>query len=808
MLSHRPSVQAGTIQSTTVDSLLANADYREFTTEDFDASQYANRVIQAPADSPFRGMDIATSLAKLSFAVEHLNKHIQEQVTNHYEDLLEQVTGLSQMEDVLATVKTGLGSLNDSFDRVREKVLVPYQQMRDHSVQLERVQQAAEVLRRIIRFMYLLRRLDTQLPGGERELPKAALTISELDSIVQDESLLEINIIRDEAELVKNAKKRVIAEGEQILQRGTSMQTADIAAGLQIFYNLGQLSPKVKDMVDRMLLNVQKETQSALDAGTLNKEVKGNQATSPRRDGAPQPPSSGATDGLWARLERLMDVIYENASKVYQLERVLSRRRDPLTHTLFLDEVNKGLNDTLLSYFWKSLSASFDRELRVATKSSQYLLHLFQSGYPRLLRLVHNVFARISVITGIDYSDETQRPESLWILRTLAPFETAYLSRSMSRLMELINAAFPDRPGPTQRPLPSRDDVDRIVRSLNSEMEIAKFDAHLLKAVSKNGQKAIKMFSAKCEQLVTVDSNTQLCGTGPASQNQVLIIESINTFWWMQESLWHLLDEFSEATTDDSLHESAQDVTRALANIVQQVFRQITRELESVLKKIHREDYNARVDSRAPQDSSTSPYVVEFASRIRWLHRELLSRLQCGEESREWIRNLGQRVVDFFLRHASLIRPSNEGIGRVLAGDMTQLEFVLSQWYTATGMKLERDLGESYKALRGFRHLPFLALDQVVNLYKTQKLPAIIVLHHLFARAHPQIPSPMILYGWSETQYSDWIDAHSEADVLVLLDRCLESYADESRRREETGLCAEYMPAKEIIAEKGIETKV
>lgn len=63
--------------------------------------------------------------------------------------------------------------------------------------------------------------------------------------------------------------------------------------------------------------------------------------------------------------------------------------------------------------------------------------------------------------------------------------------------------------------------------------------------------------------------------------------------------------------------------------------------------------------------------------------------------------------MDFFLRHASLVRPMNEGVGRLLASDMTQIEFVLSQWFAAMGMKLERDLGGSYHALRAFRFVPF-----------------------------------------------------------------------------------------------------
>lgn len=71
------------------------------------------------------------------------------------------------------------------------------------------------------------------------------------------------------------------------------------------------------------------------------------------------------------------------------------------------------------------------------------------------------------------------------------------------------------------------------------------------------------------------------------------------------------------------------------------LFGQVTRELESTIMKIHREDFTnrGRPPSRGGSESTSSQYVVELAGKIRWLHRELFSKLQCGEDSREWYGN-------------------------------------------------------------------------------------------------------------------------------------------------------------------------
>ncbi|KAJ3005924.1 Conserved oligomeric Golgi complex subunit, partial [Thoreauomyces humboldtii] len=785
MLSGRKASVAvlGSAEHASVDTLLASGEYTEFAQDDFDSTQYANRVIQAPPDSPFYGMDITTSLAKLSFGIEHLNKHIQEQVTTHYEDLLQQVTGLSRIEEILLTVKQGVGSLNSSFDRVREKVLVPHQEMRDRSLQLERIQTAAEVLRRVLRFMYLLRRPDIQLTGGERELPKAALTIHELNTILAERDLEGIDVIDSEILGIKQATQRISAGGEQLLYRGMQIQNqTDIAAGLQVFYNLGQLSEKVQEVVARTLVTITRELQTALDPVMLNKELK--DASSPRRTaGSPLPPSAPITTHLWHRLEALMDVIYENYNKMLQLHRVLKRKRDTATQVLFLDDVNKSLKSDLLEHFAQGLSAAFEKELRMATKASQPLMVQLQNGYPRLLRLVHNVFARLAVssVSGDDI-------------------------RSLRRLLEPVDAAFPERLAIAVRPTPTRDDVEKVLRTISSELEAAKFDEHFFKAVSRNASKALKTYLNKCEHLCNLDFNqAQIVTSGTASSAQQQLIEALNCLWFMQEGAWKLIHEFENFSPDESLSETVNLLSTALQDLVEPFFAQITRDLESTIVKIGREDFAGRLSSpnRGASESSTSQYVVEFAGKIRWLHRELLSKLHCGEESREWCRSLGRRVLEYFLRHASLVRPANESVGRLLAGDMTQIEFVMSQWLAAMGMKLERDLADSYKALRAFRHMPFLSLEEVLAMRTSQNVSPIIIIHHCIARAHPAIPFPTMLYAWNDTQYSDWLDLHSQDEAAQILERCLDSYASELQRKRDDRRCPEYFAAMQALKAAG-----
>ena len=56
----------------------------------------------------------------------------------------------------------------------------PYTKITSRTQQLRRLQEACDLLRRIIRIVYLSKRLHTQLQGGAREITKAAQSLNEL----------------------------------------------------------------------------------------------------------------------------------------------------------------------------------------------------------------------------------------------------------------------------------------------------------------------------------------------------------------------------------------------------------------------------------------------------------------------------------------------------------------------------------------------------------------------------------------------------------------------------------------------------
>ncbi|KAF7246687.1 Conserved oligomeric Golgi complex subunit 5 [Varanus komodoensis] len=163
-----------------IGELLADECYADFLREDFDVKAYTSQSIHQAV--------IAEQLAKLAQGISQLDKELHVQVVARHEDLLAQATGIESLEGVLEMMQTRITALQSTVDRIRGKIIDPYNKIVSRTAQLARLQAACDLLRRIIRILYLSKRLQGQLQGGSREITKAAQSLNELDPTVPDKS--------------------------------------------------------------------------------------------------------------------------------------------------------------------------------------------------------------------------------------------------------------------------------------------------------------------------------------------------------------------------------------------------------------------------------------------------------------------------------------------------------------------------------------------------------------------------------------------------------------------------------------------
>ncbi|KAF8510569.1 Golgi transport complex subunit 5-domain-containing protein [Hysterangium stoloniferum] len=817
------------------------ADYDVFLRPDFDPNDYANAILAGePYPPPSSRLhtqktrstttdlpkeDISLVLTKLNLGIDDVAKQLKTVVTNHHETLLIQASGAADLQESVTAVRKGLTEITQSLEKLRQKIRIPYQALESQVSRLQRLQLAADVLRRTARFVIVARRLEFQMsefnkakeektPNAdikssngangehegekERNLAKAALSIAELTSLLEDapppppsptEShvdpedplasdvkpipLRSVNAAMSYVPAIDAAHKQVTAEMESMVMSGlANVNQSLLASSLQTAYNLRRLPELVQSLITDLNETVQSRIQLAFDISGISKETNAKDSSmsssliyksrirmEPTNLTAPQ-----WTTTLWSRLETLIEDLSSCCIKVYALEKVLNMKKDAVSQTYFLDEAMKA-NNKPSTIFWTTLSRSLDKHSREAAKSSTFLQQTLGTGYPRLLRLFHDFFAKISVHTDTAYSQTHQSPETILVLRAISQLESFYLSRSLNRLNDSVGQAMS---GGARAP-PGAAEGMAIARTIANELDSAKFDPLLVNGVAKNVNTCLEGFIGRVDTMIVRErSATSMLGP-TASQQLALNAQLVVAVHNCQSRLRKLQEEHS-ATVFSAFEEAIRNIQRTCERTYNPLLVAIRREIGSIIARLHRVDFGKTLDNILPGMGGASAYMKELVEKLSFVRKEVLNRYNIGEITQEWTISIVKYTLRTFVNHVSIVKPLGESGKLQLTSDMAELEFALNAFMSEQGQNATKldVIGDDYRALRGLRPLLFLDNALLASPEATVGLPPLVVLHHILVRS--PIPLPHSLHGWHEAEYVRWVDEHSEEESWTLID--------------------------------------
>eukprot|EP00123_Amoebidium_parasiticum_P010455 comp20115_c0_seq1/m.24821 comp20115_c0_seq1/g.24821 ORF comp20115_c0_seq1/g.24821 comp20115_c0_seq1/m.24821 type:complete len:770 (-) comp20115_c0_seq1:276-2585(-) len=725
-----------------LDRLREDGAYGPFLEGEFNVEKYTASIIASA--------QIEECLSKLKAGIDMLDSELHQQVAERHQDLIQQAMGIQKLEDVLGMVNTRVASLQTSIERIRTRIDGPYNEMVEKTRRLSRLQNACELLRRVIRYLHVTQRLRVQLAAGDRELAKAALSLAELDDVTSVD-LSGLHVVDSENAWVARERENVQDRARNLLNNGLEAQNqADIGTALQVFYNLGLLGLTVNQLIESTTDRVCMEIRS-LSAPPLEKP--GQPAT--KRD-------------MWPSIEKLLNLMYSSYAQVYHLEKVLSKKRDPTTHVCFLDEVVKSNTESKALSFWTTVSTLFANRLEKLADEYVQVRHTLEGEYPKLLRNWNTTKDRLLVLTN-------QQGE--FPLKCQARFESVYLSRGVSRMLDNVNMMF------SGGKLCTRDELQGLSRIMKSELQVASVDRELLLAVARNIGKALRMVVAKAEALVSVEGDAVVFSSTP-SPSMVRNIEIVNMVHMLVNTLQNPLDtRLMSGPPQDSLKNSVEELTAFTDEVLRDYYRAADSHLLSVLLRMHQVNFAAGPSRGASQpDAPCSAYMEDLGREIGIINTTFLQRFTPSIVA-QWRLKLAGRLTELFVRHLSLVRPISDGGKLKLAADMAQFEMTIAPLLDRARIA---EIGAPYKQLRSFRPLVFVetsALD--VDGPTIQSLDPITVLHHLFSRAPNTLQSPYARMQWTLTYYSQWLGSHPPQEALGLIQASLDSYAGEVTRRGE-----------------------
>ncbi|KAM4094911.1 hypothetical protein ACB094_06G230900 [Castanea mollissima] len=746
----------------------------------------------------------ASTAEKLHSAIRLLDSQLRHEVLSRHDDLLSQLSSLHHANVSLSTLRSSVSSLQSSIRKVRSDLSDPLRSINSQTVQLSNLHSASHLLGHSLRALRLSKKLRDLASVDDTEkldLAKAAQFHSEILALYNEYDLAGIDVVDEELKFVKEIGEKLRSEAMKVLERGMEgLNQAEVGTGLQVFYNLGELRATVEQLVNRYKGMAVKSIGAALDM----KAITGSGAVfgpgGVRGSGTPQIGGGAkAREALWQRMGSCMEQLHSIVVAVWHLQRVLSKKRDPFTHVLLLDEIIQEGDSMLTDRVWEALVKAFASQMKSAFTASSFVKEIFTMGYPKLFSMIENLLERISrdtdvkgVLPAISSEGKDQMVAAIEI------FQTAFLALCLGRLSDLVNTVFSVS---SRGNVPTKEHISRIISRIQEEIEAVQLDGRLTLLVLREIGKVLILLAQRAEyQISTGPEARQVSAPATAAQ-----LKNFTLCQHLQEIHTRISSMITglPSIAADVLSPSLGAIYGVACDSVTSLFQAMLERLESCILQIHDQNFGVH-GMDAAMDNNASPYMEELQKCILHFRSEFLSRLLPSSTNAatartetictRLVRNMASRVLIFFIRHASLVRPLSESGKLRMARDMAELELAVGQ-----NLFPVEQLGAPYRALRAFRPLIFLETSQLVSSPLLHDLPLSVILHHLYSRGPEDLQSPLQRNKLTNVQYSLWLDSQGEDQIWKGIKATLDDYATNVRARGDK----EFSPVYPLMLQLG-----
>jgi hypothetical protein len=339
-------------------------DIRErFGAEGFEPAAFATQVQSADAETG--GTSNAESWeAKLSACAAEIDGEMHALVRAHASPMVERLRAIEGTRETLETVTDGMLALRKSVGRIERDVVRPFNELKVRTVQLGRVHETNDLLRRVARLLFAIRKLRAQMErfeegsgggggGGSagetdvsgrwessvRELCKAAYSLRQIEDQMRSGELKGVKMIDAEAEWVRVTARKVRAAARSILYAGMKRyDQTEVGGALQVFFNLSSLPAAAQEAALHVVDQVVALARQVFDIDALKNKMSHAGTTAADALGglglgglAAHASSAELHAALWQRLATLCDGIHAFTLQVWTLRRVMVKKRDPVS---------------------------------------------------------------------------------------------------------------------------------------------------------------------------------------------------------------------------------------------------------------------------------------------------------------------------------------------------------------------------------------------------------------------------------------------------------------------------------------------
>ncbi|KXZ51911.1 hypothetical protein GPECTOR_11g39 [Gonium pectorale] len=755
-------------------NLLESARFAPFLSDNFNVAEFTSKVL---------GGSHTTALAQseqLRDGVHQLESALSSEVVARNKELLHHVRRMLDAENAVRDVVLSVDSLQSAVRRIRAEVVGPYAQIKHKTQQLRNIHATVDILRHVIHRLKLAQKLRAQMavPAAQLDLAKAAKLITDIRHVDAEVDLTGIEAVAADADFLESSRKFVQEQAEAALIEGVeSLSQARVGSALQVIFNLDELQQAVASLLSRHLHDIEKALRNALDSRHLAAAAAGGGGTGAAAGSAAArgQAAPGAQDKMWQALRDVLDQIQSSTVAVWHLQRVVAKKRDPLSHVCFLDVLVAPGEPLLVSRFWADVVRAASDAFASVSRPGKggFVRDSLTASYPRLASMIEAMFDRLSAETTIKGVLPAVGPPQLQqLLAATAPFQSAFCAGCLARMTDAVAAAFPG----SGRQLPSATEVQKCIGLMHEELKAGSSSPQLAALMASTAAKALTLLAERAEysaasgpelqQLSTSSTAAGADGAGP-NASQLRNIALCSQLQETHRSLSTLLARLPP-TAAPALGGALAALQATAVDAVAPIFRSLVEACEERLLRMHGwAAYHGTDGADGGDVTSTSPHVAEVAALLAEFRAEYLGRFVPPPSPAvascvgSLVERVACRLLVFFVRHAALLRPLSQEGKLQVAKDLAELQAAVGQ-----ALHPLEQLGAPYRAVKAFRALLFTPSAGIASNPLLAELPPTVTLHHLFSRLPVAIQAPHERSGLTPVQYSLWLDSHTPEECV------------------------------------------
>eukprot|EP01080_Neovahlkampfia_damariscottae_P009810 gene9810-2135_t len=717
-------------------------------------------------------------LSSLKTGIDIIEKNIEDVIQKSRPSLIAQVKNIPNLETKVEKVSKSLTQLEASMENLQENVGNSHQKIEGMLSELKRNLDTKELLRKTAYFLKHLQNLKENKNSEEFDLAKASISIFELEKISDSKHLRGIKVIDKNLEFIRKMGIEIRKKTKEMFENG--METgnqSEIGISLQVYYNLNCLNETVTGTVSKMLSDINSIIRSTIDPNESFSKKKKSKSSKP--GSIQRVDLDDSKFEFLNSLREMFKIIYQNYLKIWYLNDVLLKKKDPI-RGVFFSELVKVNKNSILTSFWRTMTTLFNDRLHTSLHKSTHLKNLFIDEYCQILQIFTEF---IEDFKGYQ-SFQIDQNEN-WILNLLEPFEKLYISSSVNKIIDKMNLLFSKVNNPMDT-LKKQDyesnfgipspDLRGITLTMINELHAARYNQRLLREITISSiSKSIAYFTSKIENLIITNTEAYK------------LYEIPTRFQKFNSNLYNSICQFLNSLLTGIETFSIQNLLLPAINNLEEIgnliltpfFKPIIANLEKILMKIHKSNYVETTN----QMNEMSKYVTEFENLVTVLKKSHLSLFQ--KNSSNFINNskfVVTKILTFYMKQICLIQKFSEEGKLLLIQEMSEIELIISSnIFEVDSMKM---ISGQFK---GLRNLLFLETSKI-SIENTNLLNTQFVLHHLLSRISTDsfnVLFPNKILKLTIEKYSEWLEDHENYEIKKLLnERKTKTKSKKGRRTE------------------------